>query len=243
MEIKHIICNELENKKQKLIDDCNEKIKTIQNEDNFASLYYLVNKTFNDLKDNQVKRELGMNILKHSLQHSFFKTSKIKYEPNYIVFEDEEFAIKFSTFLSKEIIIKYKKTGNRESNNLRIDNSVIELYELTKAFYNKKSFKNLKRLADCYGVRYKKNFIAQALKFINTHKKCNMDFIHRVENQKREFEFREFELLELNKMFDFRQEYAKAFMDDMKRSLADFIDDEWIVNYYGVVLEDGSIKC
>lgn len=151
---KELICNTIENTKQKMLEEYDTKINQIMQENNLAKLYYLLAQTFHNTLP---QRELGLELLKNNLIHSFFKEALVDCHANYITFSNNEFEVSFSTSLVKEIKIRYKNATIPRKFYPSLNNVDIKLAHLIEAFLNHKSWKTFKMLADYYGgVRYKK---------------------------------------------------------------------------------------
>lgn len=237
-DIKSIIIEAIEYEKQSTINKYNERIKSIQQEENIAEIYYLLAETFH----NTMKQgEIGIKLLKKFLTNNFFKKATVKNGANYIIFSNDDFDIMFSKSLSRQIKIKFKNAGILRRHYNRVNPSLSKLADLTEVFLNKKSFKNFKVLVDHNCVNYKNNIIAKVMKYINTYKKCNKKLLEKIRNmQKEDIKQRE-AINEENKKFKERQKYANEFVNSLT-DLKQFQDSGWYINYNGIEDENGKIS-
>lgn len=246
MDIKNKICNEIENKKQQMINKYDDTIKQAQAEDNFAQLYYLLNKTFNDTKDYKIKHDIGVELLKNNLNHDFFKVANVKYNPSYIIFSNDEFEVWFSKFLSKEIRIKYKKAGSRPNANCMLPSKEgIDIKEKMVAYLNHKSLKNFIKVVKANTTKHSSNkLIPTIIRIVNTYKKCNINTVNKIKNQEVDYEKDQIRLAEEMVEFEGRQEIAKRFIAELELAgdLSKFRKDNWGIYYYGILMGDGSFR-
>jgi hypothetical protein len=224
-----------------MLEEYDTKINQIMQENNLAKLYYLLAQTFHNTLP---QRELGLELLKNNLIHSFFKEALVDCHANYITFSNNEFEVSFSTSLVKEIKIRYKNATIPRKFYPSLNNVDIKLAHLIEAFLNHKSWKTFKMLADYYGgVRYKKNIIAQIFKYIDAYKECNKELLDKITQQLQREEKRKQEIEEYNIEFDQQQLYAKTFVDSLvKTDLQIFIDEGWFLKLYGIKNEKGIIR-
>lgn len=237
---KYFICDAIENKKQEKIKEYDEKINDIMKETNIAKIYYLLAETFHN---GIGQGELGIEFLKKTLTNPFFKEATAKDGVNYIIFYNEDFEIMFSRSLSREIRIKYKKSTRHSYYNLYTNPTVIELAELMEIYFNKKSFKNFKALADYRGKGkgYSKNLIGTIAKYINTYKKCTKKLLNEIREEQENDRLIKIKIEKENKEIEEQQLYAKEFFESLT-DLQIFKIEGWRLTMYGIRDEKGVIK-
>jgi hypothetical protein len=237
LEIKKIICNTIENKKQKMITEYDNKINDIKNETNPAKLYYLLAKTFHNTIE---QGELGIQFLKTYLTNDFFKNAEVKNGVNYITFSNNDYDIMFSKSLSQEIIIKYK-TPVSVPYYCGIDKSKIKLADLIESYVNHKSFENFRELVNYnyYNKGYKNNFIVAIYKCINTYKQCNKKLLNKLKEEIEQDELNKKEKEQKKQEYLDDQKQAKEFINSLT-DLQVFKDNGWYIKLSGIKNEDGS---
>ena len=238
MEVKQFIIDNIENQKQKKIQEYDDKIKRILKEDNKANIYYLLAQTFHNT---MTQGDIGIKYLQNILTNNFFKNANIKNGVNYIIFFDKEFEIMFSKSLSREIAIKYKNTSSRPYYSTSVSSSAIKLADLIEKYLDNKTFSNFKNLVNHNCYRRKKNLINKIIGYINTYKKCNEKLLCKIREKQEEDRVRKEKYEEDLKEFNDKQQYANNVITNLT-DLKMFIDSGWYITKYGIVDENGCIK-
>jgi hypothetical protein len=238
VDIKNVICNAIESKKQEMITEYDNKINDIKNETNSSKLYYLLAKTFH----NTVKQgELGIQFLKTYLTNDFFQNAEVKNGCNYITFSNNDYDISFSKSLSTNILIKYKSAISIPYY-YEISKNKIKLADLMENYLNHKSFKNLKILVEYnyYNKGYKNNFIATIYKYIQTYKHCNKELLNTLKEKIDQEKINKKEYEQKKQEYEENQKQAKEFINSLT-DLQMFKDNGWNIKLSGIKNEDGSM--
>lgn len=236
-----IIYQSLLEKKQKMIEDYDEKLKKVKklsNENDFVKAYYLLAETFHNTME---QGEIAIKFLKKNLTNDFFNTAAVKNGVNYIIFSNEDFEVKFSKSISKEIIVNFKNAGILRHYYSSVSKSMIKFADLLEAYLNKKSFKNFKALVQYNCEKREKNLINKIIGSINTYKTCNKELLDKIRGIQERDKLDKIKVETENKKFKEKQIFAKTFLNNLT-DLKMFKNEGWYINIQGIMTEDETIK-
>lgn len=238
MQLKDFIINNIENKKQEMVREYDDKIQQVKSEDESPNICHLLSEIYhNDTKQGEIE----IDYLKNILTNDFFKNAKTMNKPNYIVFYNNEFEVMFSKSLSREIKIKFKNVGYKPYYCSNISPTSIKLADLIEVYLNHKTFKNFKILSEYNCRRRKKNFINKILGYIGTYKRCNKDLLDKIREKQNKAKIRKNEYDKELKLFNNKQKHAKNFIKELT-NLKVFQDNGWYTTLCGIEDENGYIR-
>lgn len=238
MNEKDLICKAIKDKKEKVINEYDEKINKILNENNPVKIYYLLAETFHNTME---QGEIGIEFLKKNLTNTFFKEANIENGVNYIIFSNKDFDVMFSKSLSREIKIKFKNSSRHYHYYNLVNESAFKLADLIEKYLNKKSFKNFKALVDYNCQKRKKNLINKILGYISTYKKCNKELLDKIRQKQEEDRINKIKIEKENKEFEEKQKYAKEFINSLT-DLEQFKKAGWFISMKGIMNENEVIS-
>lgn len=228
---KKLVIDAIIKKKEASIRKHDRYLKKAEESSSFAHLYGLLAETLGSTIEFDT---LKIQILKNNLQHEFFHTAVVRADNGFIVFSNDDFEVMFSKTLNKTIKVKYKKAGFYLQFASVLKDATFDIEKLLDRYLQKRSIKNLKKLAQYNKGRYDKNLVATFMCYIDTWKSAtqeNLDFIRqRIRNE----ELRKKKIEENNKEYEEGQIFAKAFFDSIWPDLEQFEAIGWQIEKEGI---------
>jgi hypothetical protein len=214
------------------------------------------------MKDHKDRSKFLAVLLKKGLSSDFLnKFDKFYIGANVIVFSNDRFEVSFPSSTKRVIRVNFLKAGLPGCTAKPIDPGVVSAYKALVDYHMRGTLKGLhKAVVLCYQREYTRDAIAYKrhpiltvpLRVARSVQRCTTVFVEtRIHYSKVEKLGKEIQkskesaekAIRQREEFTSRQEYAKEYISELLESdLEAFEGAGYTIEYYGVRLEDGSIR-
>jgi hypothetical protein len=227
-DFKSLLIEKIENQRKEQNEKLNALITSAEQSEDYIDTFVLLQKYYGNTIE---QAELQIQLLKENLTSKFFTENTPERHPNYITYENEDFAISFATFASREIIAKHKK-GWHCFPLAKGKFQYQDFYDVLMIYKNKPSFANLKEVIN---VDYKNSHSKKIwlLKYLKIKDALRNGLIENIQQRFDDYNKQKAEDKIKQELFEKDQKMAREFFDSIPE-LKDFVNKGFRIRYKGI---------